>query len=75
VSVGPATLNGMDCTVYQYTNQGVTSKIWIWDEYGLPVQIVTGTTTVVYSNFSFTGIDASKFELPSGVTIITIPTT
>ncbi len=75
VSVGPATLNGMDCTVYQYTNQGVTSKIWIWDEYGLPVQIVTGATTVVYSNFSFTSIDASMFELPSGDTIITIPTT
>jgi hypothetical protein len=29
----------------------------------------------VYSNFSFSGIDASMFQLPSGVTIMTIPST
>jgi len=75
VSVGPATFNGMDCTVFQYSEQGASSKIWIWNEYGLPVQIVTSTTTVVYSNFSFSGIDASMFQLPSGVTIMTIPST
>ena len=74
VLIGPDTINGMDCTVYQYTAQGVTSKIWIWNEYGLPVQIVSGTTTIVYSNFSFSAIPDSEFQLPTGVTITTMPT-
>jgi outer membrane lipoprotein-sorting protein len=73
VIVGTETLDGMTCTIYQYTNQGVTSKVWIWNQYVLPVQIVTGTTTVTYSNFSFSSIDDSKFQLPSGVTTTTIP--
>ena len=29
VSLGSATVNGMDCSVYQYTVQGVSAKIWI----------------------------------------------
>jgi outer membrane lipoprotein-sorting protein len=73
VIVGAETLNGMACTIYQYTNQGVSTKVWIWNQYGLPVQIVTGTTTVTYSNFSFSTIGDSMFQLPSGVTTITVP--
>jgi outer membrane lipoprotein-sorting protein len=73
VIVGTETLNGMACTIYQYTNQGVSTKVWIWNQYGLPVQIVTGTTTVTYSNFSFSSIDDSMFQLPSGVTTMAVP--
>jgi hypothetical protein len=74
VLVGSDTVNGMDCTVYQYTVQGVSGKMWIWNKYGLPVQMVSGTTTIVYSNYSFAAIDDSMFQLPSGVIVTTMPT-
>jgi len=73
VLVGPDTVNGMACTVYQYTVQGVSTKIWIWNQYGLPVQMVSGTTTIVYSNYSFSAITDSEFQLPAGVTVTTMP--
>jgi outer membrane lipoprotein-sorting protein len=73
VLVGPDTVNGMACTVYQYTVQGVSTKIWIWNQYGLPVQMVSGTTTIVYSNYSFSAIADSEFQLPAGVTVTTMP--
>ena len=73
VLVGPDTVNGMACTVYQYTVQGVSTKIWIWNQYGLPVQMVSGTTTIVYSNYSFSSIADSEFQLPAGVAVTTMP--
>lgn len=75
VLVGSDTVNGMNCTVFQYTVQGVSSKVWIWNQYGLPAQMVSGTTNIVYSNYSFSAIDDSMFQLPSGVIITTMPTT
>ena len=47
VLVGPDTVNGMACTVYQYTVQGISTKVWIWNQYGLPVKMVSDTTTIV----------------------------
>jgi hypothetical protein len=73
VLVGPDTVNGMACTVYQYTIQGVSTKIWIWNQYGLPVQMVSDTITIVYSNYSFSAIDDSMFQLPAGVIVTTMP--
>jgi hypothetical protein len=73
VLVGPDTVNGMACTVYQYTVQGVSTKIWIWNQYGLPVKMVSDTTTIVYSNYSFSAIDDSMFQLPAGVIVTTMP--
>jgi ABC-type glycerol-3-phosphate transport system permease component len=73
VLVGPDTMNGMARTVYQYTVHGVSTKIWIWNQYGLPVQMVSGTTTIVYSNYSFSAIADSEFQLPAGVAVTTLP--
>jgi hypothetical protein len=73
VLVGPDTVNGMACTVYQYTVQGVSTKIWIWNQYGLPVKMVSDTTTIAYSNYSFSAIDDSMFQLPAGVIVTTMP--
>ena len=73
VLVGPDTVNGMACTVYQYTVQGISTKIWIWNQYGLPVKMVSDTTTIVYSNYSFSAIDDSMFQLPAGVIVTTMP--
>jgi len=75
VLVGSDTVNGMACTVYQYTVQGVSAKVWIWNQYGLPAQMVLDTTTIVYSNYSFSAIADSMFQLPSGVTVTAMPTT
>jgi hypothetical protein len=73
VLIGSATVNGMDCYEYQYTLQGVTTNMWISKQYGLPVRVVSGTTTMDYTNFSFTGITDSTFQLPAGATLITMP--
>jgi len=73
VLVGPDTVNGMACTVYQYTVQGISTKVWIWNQYGLPVKMVSDTTTIVYSNYSFSAIDDSMFQLPAGVIVTTMP--
>jgi hypothetical protein len=75
VLIGPDTVNGMACTVYQYTVQGISTKVWIWNQYGLPVKMVSDTTTIVYSNYSFSAIADSMFQLPSGVTVTAMPTT
>ena len=73
VLIGSETINGLDCAVYQYTVQGVTTKMWIWKQYGLPVKVVSGTTTMEYSNYSFAAIADSMFQMPSDAIMMTFP--
>jgi outer membrane lipoprotein-sorting protein len=70
---GSETVNGMACSKYEYTVQGMTTDMWISKQYGLPVRVVSGTTTMDYTNFNFNGITDSMFMMPSGVTMITMP--
>jgi hypothetical protein len=73
VSIGSKTVNGYACTGWQYTASGVTTAMWISTQYGLPVEVVSGSTTIDYTNYSFTGISASTFQLPAGVTATPLP--
>jgi hypothetical protein len=74
VNIGSKTINGYACTGWQYTDStGVTWTMWISTQYGLPVEIDSAGTTIDYTNYSFTGISASTFELPAGVTATPLP--
>jgi len=77
--IGHETFDGKVClvvkyTVVEYTVEAVTSKVWIWEQYGFPLRIETitaeGKTIVEYKNIEFGDIPDSTFELPEGVTIV-----
>jgi len=78
--VGVETIDGNVCTVVEYTDQGSTTKVWLWQARGLPLKTEAttpmGKVTVTLKNISFENIDDSLFELPAGVTPmdISIPT-
>lgn len=67
------TVNGIDCSVWEYTVQSVTTTMWISKQTGLAVKLVSGTTTMEYSNYSFSTIADSMFQLPSDAIMMTIP--
>jgi len=75
--IGTEMLDGKECLVIRYVNEGVTTKMWIWKEYGFVIRIEindqNGLTTVQYKNISFADIDDSLFEIPDGVEIFDIP--
>jgi outer membrane lipoprotein-sorting protein len=76
--LGTETLDGKVCLVVQYTYEGITTKMWIWKQYGFPIRAeVTsdeGLMVMEYKNIEFTNIDDSMFVLPDGVEIVEIPT-
>lgn len=68
---GNDTLDGKTCTIIEKKG---TLKMWIWQEYGVPLQIVTTssnpqgeiTTNIRFYDYDFSDIPASQFELPAG---------
>jgi len=73
--IGTETVDGKVCLVIQYTSatEG-TVKMWLWKDRGFPVKMETtgstgGTITVLNTNFDFSDIPDSTFDLPAGVTI------
>jgi hypothetical protein len=74
--IGHETYDGKMCLVVEYTVEGTTVTMWVWEEHGFPVKVVTvtseGTFTAEYTNIVFGDIDDSLFELPEGVTVMTI---
>jgi hypothetical protein len=77
--IGTETIDGKLCTVVQYTAEGQTAKMWLWQEHGLPIraEITTpqGTVVMEYKNIQFTDIPDSTFVLPDGVQITKMPGT
>jgi outer membrane lipoprotein-sorting protein len=75
--VGTETIDGKVCTVVQYTVNGQTTKMWLWQEKGLPIRVeantAQGTVVMVYKNISFVDIPDSQFTLPAGVQMMSIP--
>lgn len=70
------TIDGKTCLVYEY-KYGVdnsTGKMWIWEEYGLPLKVEytqgEQELTVEYSNVQVGNIPDSTFELPEGVQVM-----
>ena len=76
VIIGHETYDGKLCLVVEYTAEGATVTMWIWEEHGFPIKVVTvtgeGTFTAEYQNIVFGDIDDSLFELPEGVSIMTM---
>jgi len=74
ILVGSEMVDGKDCYVFEYSAEGAGTKMWLWKQYGLPVKMTmtdsSGTTTMLYKNYSFNNIADSEFELPAGVEVI-----
>ena len=72
--LGTETYDGKECLVVEWTDEGISTKLWIWKQYGFPVKAETttpeGKTTIEYKNISFSNIPDSVFQLPPGVQII-----
>jgi outer membrane lipoprotein-sorting protein len=73
VYIGSKTVNGYACDGYQYTASGVLTTMWISTQYGVAVEISSSTGTIDYSNFNFSALPDSTFQLPAGAIIMTIP--
>ncbi len=76
---GTAMINGKSCMVVQYMVGVAPAKMWLWQDYGLPIRVeattTQGMTLMEYKNIQFGDIADSVFELPEGVQIIQQPGT
>jgi hypothetical protein len=71
--IGAETINGNLCEIIQYTSNGTTTKLWIWEAKGLGIRAemtsAQGSYTIDYKNYDFSAIPDSTFTLPTGVKI------
>lgn len=69
-------LQGKECLVYEIATGDAHAKLWIWEEYGLPLRIESETagqkTIVEFKNTSVGNVDDSLFDLPTGMEIMEI---
>ena len=73
--LGTETLDGKLCTVISYSSdESGTSKMWIWQEKGLPLRIEQNSPehkmVITFNNYDFSDIPDSEFALPPNVQII-----
>lgn len=59
-------INDKECLVVSYGELG-ESKMWIWEEHGLPLKIEEELITLEVVSIDFTEIDDSYLEVPLGV--------
>jgi hypothetical protein len=75
--LGKEVMDGKNCVVVQYKTDEVDNRVWLWEDYGVPVRIEStydGSTTVMeYSNYKFEALSESLFELPPGMKVIELP--
>lgn len=68
------TFDGKKCLVYETRNEGGHGKIWISEEYGMPLRVESqvGSDKIVaeFLNFKIGEIDDSLFNLPEGTLIM-----
>lgn len=72
--IGTETFDGIRCKVVSVEGeQGETTKMWLREDYGLPMKIETamseGKITMVYKNMKFDPLPAGLFVLPSGAKV------
>lgn len=72
------TIDGKECVVVEYTSeQGNETRVWIWEEHGLPIKTVSETEDGDYitemKNIEFGTVSDDEFELPEGVETMDIP--
>jgi outer membrane lipoprotein-sorting protein len=75
--VGKDKIDGKTCLVYELAIEGGKEKIWVWEEYGLPLRMETeveGQKTIIeYRNVKVGDIDDNMFKLPAGTQIMDMP--
>jgi outer membrane lipoprotein-sorting protein len=75
--LGTETIDGKVCIVVQYTVREQATKMWLWQDQGLPLRVeattTQGITIMEYKNIQFIDIPDSMFTLPDGVQITQMP--
>lgn len=65
-----------DCIVYEMHAGSLTSKMWIWEEHGIPLKIIGGAgndeIVVEFLSFVYGPVPDEMFELPPGATIMNL---
>lgn len=73
--VGTETFDGKNATIIAYNKTGIDSttniRVWLWNDHGVPLKMMLTdnmagtitTSTVLYTNYSFTDIPDSTFNL------------
>lgn len=76
-AAGSDTVDGKSTTVYEYTQDSSTGKLWIWTEKAVPLKAefsAAGSKAVMtFSNYQFGALDPGLFEVPSGYRTIDMP--
>jgi outer membrane lipoprotein-sorting protein len=66
--------DGKECLVYEMNTSGMSGKMWIWEDHGMPLRVESqaGQDKVVveFLNFKIGDIDDSLFKLPAGTEIV-----
>lgn len=75
VFVKKEVFDGKKCDVYEGIDfEGYSATMWIWEEWGIPVKIVSEVgdevMTVVFKNIEFNKVKDSVFDLPAGVELL-----
>lgn len=75
--LGKQVYDGKDCVVIQYKGDEVETRMWIWEEQGLPVRIErtynNEITVMKYHNYKFARLPHTLFELPPGMDVVEFP--
>ena len=76
IIVASEIFDNKECIVIEYATNRERVKMWIWEEYGLPVQIkietLQGVFTTKVNNIELIDIPDEIFELPDGTEITEI---
>lgn len=72
--VGKEKIDGKNCLVYEVSDGDGKSKMWVWEDYGMPLRIEMeseGEKIIIeYRNVKIGKIDADMFKLPAGTQIM-----
>lgn len=76
-TLGKEIRDGKNCVVVQYKEGEVETRMWLWEDQGLPVRIEStynnSTTVMEYKNYKLEALPASLFELPPGMEVMELP--
>lgn len=66
------TLDGKKCLIYEVSDQDEKVKVWLWEDYGIPLRVEASDEgmLVEYKNIKVEDIDDSLFVLPVGINIM-----
>ncbi len=79
VVVGEENFNGKECIIIEYTDteREEDVKMWVWEDYGIPVKMVMeadgDVSQIEVSNVDFNEIDEDIFVMPEEIEIMELP--